>query len=206
MAKALIVVDVQNDFCEGGALAVEGGNQAARDIRQYLETRGQEYDCVVATRDWHDPDSDNGGHIAAEPDFVDTWPPHCIAHTHGAEYHPEVWPDGADYPHAEVLKGQGYPAYSGFEGVNAEGTSLRDMLAKLSVSQVDIVGIAFDYCVKATAVDALTSGLEVRVLKDMTASIHKDGPTDDILEEAGVTIEGNSAGSSGSRYAYKRSF
>lgn len=188
MTRALLIVDVQNDFCEGGSLAVEGGNQVARDIRSYLQNHGDDYELVVATRDWHEPDSDNGGHISAEPDFVDTWPPHCIVGTPGAEFHPELWPAGGRYPHDEVRKGQGFPAYSGFEGVNADGRSLRDILEAANITDVDVVGLAFDYCVKATSIDATLAGFSARVLRDLAAAIHKDGSADAAMTAAGVTI------------------
>lgn len=188
MAKALIIVDVQNDFCEGGSLAVEGGNQVARDICTYLEEHGGDYDLVVATRDWHDPDSDNAGHISGTPDFGDSWPPHCIAGTTGAEYHPELWPANARFPDDEVRKGQGVPAYSGFEGINAAGQCLSEVLAAAQVTEVDVVGLAFDYCVKATALDAKTAGYTVGVLEDLTAAIHQDGSAKTQLAEAGVII------------------
>lgn len=188
MTRALIIVDVQNDFCEGGALGVEGGNQVARDIARYLTDHGADYDLVLATRDWHDPDSDNNGHISDQPDFVDSWPPHCVAGTRGAEFHPELWPAGEPFPHDEVLKGQGVPAYSGFEGVNADGQSLRELLEAAGVTEVDVIGLALDYCVKATAIDATLAGYSVRVLKDLTAAIQDDGSADATLEEAGVYV------------------
>ncbi|MCO5215372.1 MAG: isochorismatase family protein [Thermomicrobiales bacterium] len=188
MSKALIIVDVQNDFCEGGSLAVAGGNQVARDIATYLANHGAEYDVVIATRDWHDPDSDNTGHISSEPDFVGTWPSHCIGGTPGADFHPELWPSGERYPHDEVRKGQGAPAYSGFEGINAAGESLRSLLDDANVTEVDVVGLAFDYCVKATAIDAARTGYRTRVLRDLTAAIHQDGVADAAMRSANVTI------------------
>lgn len=188
MPKALMVVDVQPDFCEGGALAVEGGNQAARDICAYLESHGSDYDLVVATRDWHDPDSDNGGHISSESDFINTWPPHCIAGTGGAEFHPELWPADGRFPHDEVRKGQGVPAYSGFEGVNSAGRSLRTILDAVDVTDIHVVGIAFDYCVKATATDAASAGYNVSVLKDLTAAIRDDGSADLALTANGIMV------------------
>lgn len=191
MSRALVIVDVQNDFCEGGSLAVDGGNQVARDISSYLSNHGKEYDLVIATRDWHKPDSDNGGHISADPDFVDTWPPHCIAGTHGAEYHPELWLEEERYPHDEVRKGNGFPAYSGFEGVNDAGKTLRDVLNGANITDIDVVGLAFDYCVKATALDAREAGFGVRVIEDLTAAIHKDGPAKTILTNAGITSNEN---------------
>ena len=191
MPKALIVVDVQNDFCEGGALAVSGGNMAARKISDWLVSHGDSYDLVVATRDWHNAGSDNDGHISDHPDFVDSWPPHCIAHTHGAEFHPELWPAGQRYPDTEVKKGQGVPAYSGFEGITDSGESLRFVLENAHITEVDVVGIAFDYCVRATALDANAAGYTVRVLKDLTAAIRDDGIADAGLESAGVSITGS---------------
>lgn len=188
MSNALIITDVQNDFCEGGSLAVQGGNQAARNISAFLENHGDEYTVTIATRDWHDPDSDNGGHIAEEPDFIDSWPPHCVAGTNGAEYHPELWPESQRYPHDEVLKGQGRPAYSGFEGFNASGESLLEMLQRRGITDVDIVGIAFDYCVKETAIDAAAAGFSVRVFGDLTAAIHQDDSAENVMTSAGVTI------------------
>lgn len=188
MSKALLIVDVQNDFCEGGSLAVEGGNQVARDISAYLESHGSEYDLVVATRDWHEPNSDNGGHISPSPDFVDTWPPHCIIGTRGAEYHPELWPAGRRYPHEEVRKGQGVPAYSGFEGLNTDGKSLREILSGANISHVDVVGLAFDYCVKKTSLDAIKAGFGATVLKNLSAAIHKDGSAQKDLEGSGITV------------------
>lgn len=188
MIRALIVVDVQNDFCEGGSLAVQGGNQVARDIAAYLREHGADYQLVVATRDWHDPDSDNGGHISAEPDFVDTWPAHCIAGTYGAEFHPELWPANRRYPDDEVRKGQGKPAYSGFEGVNLTGESLRDVLQQAGITDIDVVGLAFDYCVKATSLDAAEAGFNVRVLKELTAAIHHNSETDEILVQSHVIV------------------
>ena len=189
MTTALIIVDVQNDFCEGGSLAVIGGNQVARDIHDYLQASGDQYGLVIATRDWHEPDSDNGGHIATEPDFIDTWPPHCVAGTHGAEYHPELWPAGGRYPDNEVKKGQGFPAYSGFEGIDAHGKPLADILREAGVTDVDVVGLAFDYCVNQTAVDAIRHGFQATVIKPLTAAIHPVGPAEGDLKAAGVTVE-----------------
>lgn len=189
MIRALIVVDVQNDFCEAGSLAVDGGNQVARDTRAYLEASGENYDLVVATRDWHDPNSDNGGHISAEPDFIDTWPPHCVAGTPGADFHPELWPASGRYPDIEVKKGQGVPAYSGFQGTDENGKPLAEILRDAGVTEVDLVGIAFDYCVKQTATDAVNNGFKANVLRNLTAAIHPDGPAEQELEADGVAVE-----------------
>lgn len=197
LKKALIVVDVQNDFCEGGALGVDGGNNVARSISSWLEDHGSEYDLVVATRDWHHADTDNTGHFAESPDFLDSWPAHCVAGTHGAEFHPELWPAGGAYPHVEVRKGQGMPAYSGFEGTTADGRTLCDLLRDAGVKEVDVVGIAFDYCVRATAIDAVVCGMKTNVLRDLTAAIHPNGAAEDEMTAAGVTVSDSPAGESG---------
>ncbi len=196
MGKALIVVDVQNDFCEGGALGVDGGNDVARNIHTWLEEHGNEYDLVVATRDWHSSDSDNSGHFADVPDFIDSWPAHCVAGTEGAEFHPDLWPAGGVYPHVEVRKGQGMPAYSGFQGKSADGQPLCDVLRDAGVKEVDIVGIAFDYCVRATAIDAIVCGMKANVLKDLTAAIHQDGGAEGEMVAAGVTVQDSLHGTS----------
>lgn len=168
MRPALLIVDVQNDFTEGGALACTGGAQVARDISTLLAERPRDYEVVVASRDWHDPDSDNGGHISATPDFVDTWPPHCIAGTPGAEYHPDLASECIDL---HVRKGMGVPAYSAFEGVLDDGRSLCDALRDLGITHLDVVGIATDHCVRASALDALAAGLHVRVLTELVAPV-----------------------------------
>lgn len=168
MTSALFIIDVQNDFTEGGALGVDGGGAVAAGITRLLLEHPERYDRVFASRDWHDGDSDNGGHFSATPDFVDTWPVHCVAGSHGAQYHPDLDP-GAGAIH--VRKGQGRPAYSIFEGVTDEGEAVQDALTRLLVTDVDVVGIATDYCVLASALDALSAGRTVRVLTDLVAGV-----------------------------------
>jgi nicotinamidase/pyrazinamidase len=163
MSTALIVVDVQNDFCEGGSLAVAGGAKVAADIATLLAGR-HGYDHVVATRDHH---IDPGGHFAADPDYRDTWPAHCVAGTAGADLHP---PLRAEQFEAIFDKGEYAAAYSGFEGT-CDGEGLDVWLADHEVTRVDVVGIATDYCVKATALDAAAAGLRVRVLLNLTAAV-----------------------------------
>jgi nicotinamidase/pyrazinamidase len=161
--RALIITDVQNDFCEGGSLAVAGGAAVAGAISQWL--RSTPYDHVVATRDHH---IDPGGHFSAEPDFVDTWPPHCRAGTPGASFHPDL--DVA--PIAAVFdKGSFAAAYSGFEGREPGGSALRDWLAGRGVTDVHVVGIATDHCVRATALDAVAGGLTTTVLLHLCAGV-----------------------------------
>lgn len=168
MATALFIVDVQNDFTEGGALGVTGGAAVARGIAELLAAEPDRYDVVIASRDWHDGDGDNGGHFGTEPDFVDTWPPHCVSGTPGAEYHPELAVDAVD---VHVKKGQGRPAYSLFEGTTDDGATVAQKLDELGVTDVDVVGIATDYCVRASALDALAVGRRVRVLTDLVAGV-----------------------------------
>ena len=170
MSRALFIIDVQNDFTEGGALGVEGGAAVAARITDHLAEHGEGYDLVVASRDWHNPDDDNGGHFAtdAAPDFVTTWPKHCMAGTPGAEYHPAL---DLSRVHAHIRKGQGVPAYSIFEGTDDEGSTISDLLTQHGITDVDIVGIATDYCVRASALDALEHGQHVRVLHDLIAGV-----------------------------------
>ncbi len=164
--RALIIVDVQNDFCEGGSLAVTGGTAVAHAINDLL-AGPHGYDHVVATADHH---IDPGGHFSDEPDFVDSWPVHCVADTPGADFHP-----GLDTTPIEAVfrKGHYDAAYSGFEG-SADGEELTDWLRSRGVDEVDIVGIATDYCVRATAQDAARAGFTTRVLTDLTAGVSPD--------------------------------
>jgi nicotinamidase/pyrazinamidase len=168
--RALFLIDVQNDFTEGGALPVAGGAAVAARITEYLRAHQHDYDVVFASRDWHDADGDNGGHfaIAAEPDFVGTWPPHCVAGTEGANYHPALDTALIDI---HVRKGQGLPAYSIFEGTADDGDTVLQKLDEFSVTDIDVVGIATDYCVRASALDALHAHRRVRVLTDLIAGV-----------------------------------
>ncbi len=166
--RALLVIDVQNDFTEGGALGVRGGAAVAGRITRYLKEHEGDYDVVFASRDWHDGDNHNGGHFSAEPDFVDSWPEHCVAGTPGAQYHPALDVNRID---VHVLKGQGAPAYSIFEGSTHDGRDFAEVLGSHGVVDVDVVGIATDYCVRASALDALQAGLRVRVLDDLVAGV-----------------------------------
>jgi nicotinamidase/pyrazinamidase len=170
MSRALLIVDVQNDFTEGGALGVDGGAAVAERITRWLAEHRGEYALVAASRDWHDGEGDNGGHFAtsAAPDFTVTWPVHCVAGTTGADYHPALDTSGID---VHVKKGQGRPAYSAFEGTTDDGRSLAEVLHERGVTDLDVVGIATDYCVRASALDALESGERVRVLTDLVAGV-----------------------------------
>lgn len=192
--RALIVVDVQNDFCEGGSLPVTGGLEVAANISK--ATRDEKYAVVVATLDYHRRGGDNGGHFGTEAhpvDYVDRWPSHCVQGTVGAGFAP-----GCDAEMFEDIftKGNGSPSYSGFEGTGqVTGKSLGDFLRDRGITQVDVVGLAFDYCVKATALDAGAAFngdqfKEVRVLKAHTASVNPDNDEDvtKVLADAGVQV------------------
>ncbi|MGC4154007.1 MAG: isochorismatase family protein [Propionicimonas sp.] len=182
MSRALIVVDVQNDFCEGGSLAVAGGAAVASAVSELL---GDEhgYDHVVATQDHH---IDPGAHFSANPDYIDSWPVHCVADTPGADFHPNL----VNRPFEAIFtKGEYAAAYSGFEGA-ADGESLAEWLADHEVTEVDVVGIATDYCVRATALDAAAAGLKTRVLLDLTAAVAPDRLDATLADfaDAGVAI------------------
>jgi nicotinamidase/pyrazinamidase len=193
--RALILVDVQNDFCEGGSLAVAGGAEVARRISTHVLGRLNEYAAVVATADWHE---DPGGHFAEHPDFVDSWPPHCLIGTDGALFHPAAEPA---FKHVEAIfrKGEHAAAYSGFEGLAKEGDrriGVAEWMRDRTIKQVTIVGIATDHCVRATALDAVREGFETTVLLDLTAGVARQS-TDAALasmREAGVRLVGEPAG------------
>jgi nicotinamidase/pyrazinamidase len=168
VSRALFIIDVQNDFTEGGALGVDGGAAVAAAISGFLQAHAGEYAVILASRDWHDADNDNGGHFSAEPDFVDSWPAHCVAGTAGAEYHPALDTTRVTY---HVRKGQGAPAYSIFEGRTEAGSTVHNILDEHGIDAVDVVGIATDHCVRASALDALDHGQRVRVLTDLVAGV-----------------------------------
>lgn len=187
--RALLIIDVQNDFTEGGALGVEGGAAVARNVTAYLRQHPERYGVVIASRDWHDGDNDNGGHFAvdAEPDYVTTWPRHCVSGTPGAEYHPDL---DAGLIDVHIKKGQGQPAYSAFEGATDDDAELIDVLDEREVTEVDVVGIATDYCVRASALDALDAGRGVRVLTDLVAGVADESSARALVElaEAGADL------------------
>jgi|SRR5450830_890944 len=212
MSRALIIVDVQNDFCEGGALPVEGGAALAAEISEYVDAHHGQFDHVVATHDWH---INPGAHFSEQPDFVDSWPPHCVAGTRGAELHPDL---DTEYIQAYFRKGQYTAAYSGFEGLLApddavptgdrtpgalplsgagsgqaadeEAIGLDDWLQSHDVEEVVVVGIATDYCVRATALDAVQAGYTVTVPRALTVGIAED-PEDAFaeMELGGVELD-----------------
>lgn len=172
MATALVVVDVQKDFCEGGALGVEGGNRVAEQVAALLADARGGYQFVVATRDHH---IDPGAHFSDKPDFRDSWPTHCVVGTPGQDLHEAL--AGVDFD-AVFDKGSHAAAYSGFEGTiggGDDGQRLAEWLREHEVTHVDVVGIATDYCVKATAADAAKEGFATTVVTGLTAAVHPDG-------------------------------
>jgi nicotinamidase/pyrazinamidase len=203
MTRALIIVDVQNDFCEGGSLAVKGGADVARGISEYIEDQQGRFDFIVATQDWH---IDPGTHFSEDPDFVDSWPVHCVAGTAGAQLHPEL---DTEYIDAYFRKGKYEAAYSGFEGLlapedevptgehkavgseaGADTISLDDWLQENEVDEVRIVGLATDHCVRATALDAVQAGYTTSVVTDLAAGVGVDSSAAALeeMEAAGVEL------------------
>ncbi|MHA7142156.1 isochorismatase family protein [Arthrobacter sp. Sr33] len=205
MTRALIIVDVQNDFCEGGSLAVDGGADLASLLSDFIDEQGGEFDHIVATQDWH---IDPGAHFSQTPDFLHSWPVHCVADSKGSRFHPDLDTENVE---AVFRKGQFEAAYSGFEGVLApedevptgeqklgalaEGSTedpvtLDDWLREREVDEVAVVGLATDFCVKATALDAVAAGYTTSVLVRYTRGVHPDGveTTLEELEEAGVEL------------------
>ncbi|MER6606667.1 isochorismatase family protein [Streptomyces sp. NPDC000927] len=190
MHRALIVVDVQNDFCEGGSLAVTGGADVAAAITDLIGDAQPCYRHVVATRDNH---IDPGDHFAERPDFEHSWPAHCVAGTEGVGFHPNFAPVVASGAIEAVFdKGAHSAAYSGFEGVDENGTGLADWLRAHHVTDVDVVGIATDHCVRATALDAVREGFTTHVLLDLTAGVAEEttGRALEELRRAGVQLTG----------------
>ena len=187
--RALFIIDVQNDFTEGGALGVDGGAAVAWAVTQYLRANPGAYEVVFASRDWHNATGDNGGHFAVTdaPDFVNTWPAHCVAGTPGADYHPALDTSLVDI---HVRKGQGVPAYSIFEGTTDDGETVLQKLDALGVTDVDVVGIATDYCVRASALDALGAHRRVRVLTDLVTGVAPESSESALTEliDAGVGV------------------
>jgi nicotinamidase/pyrazinamidase len=174
MGTALIVVDVQNDFTEGGSLAVTGGAAVAQGITDLLHGNRDRFDLVVASRDWHIPGEPNGGHFpppGVEPDYRTTWPLHCVQQTPGAEFHPALDTSLID---VEVLKGIGEHAYSAFEGATADGVSLDDLLTRHDIDRLVVCGLATDYCVLQTVLDARTRDIPVVVATDLIAGVAPD--------------------------------
>lgn len=177
--RALVIVDVQNDFCAGGAIPVTGAVSVAQQISRYLDSSAgtTRYAHVVATQDWH---VDPGPHFSQ-------WPPHCVAGSHGAQFHPAL---NTDRIEAVFKKGAHSAGYSGFEGTDDEGTALADWLRQRRVSDIDVVGVATEHCVCATAKDAVREGFCAAVLSPLTAGVSADSTAAalEAMRSAGVTV------------------
>lgn len=187
MARGLLIVDVQKDFTEGGALGVDGGDAVASGVTELLRS-DPGYALVIASRDWHDPEGSNGGHFAAvgeQPDFRETWPRHCVVGTEGAAYHDALDVDRID---VHVRKGMGEPAYSAFEGVTTRGERLVDVLSAAGIDALDVVGIATDYCVRASVLDAREAGLEVAVRTELIAGVAPESSAAALKELAAAGV------------------
>ena len=181
-----MIVDVQNDFCEGGSLAVQGGAATAAAISRHVAAEAEGYAHVVASRDYH---IDPGDHFSDEPDFSASWPAHCVADTAGAQFHQDF-----DTSRVEAVfsKGANSAAYSVFEGIDEAGTPLVVWLRERGVAELDVVGIATDHCVRATALDAARHGFTTRVLLSLTAGVHPatTAAALDEMRAAGVELAG----------------
>ena len=185
------MVDVQPTFCEDGELPVPGGNAVASRIAEYVRTHHGDYATIVTTQDWH---VDPGAHFGADPDYVDSWPPHGIVGTKNAELHPELATAIDAVPDVvRVRKGEHRAAYSGFDGTDNSGRSLETVLAEADVDAVDVCGIAESHCVKATALDAVALGYRTTVLSDLTVPVTEELGRDARREMAAAGVR--SAGS-----------
>lgn len=186
---ALVVVDVQVDFCEGGSLAVDGGTAVARGISRWLSRHRRAYAAIIATRDWH---IDPRDHFSEAPDYVNSWPVHCRAGSEGARFHPalDTHVDFSTVVDAVVSKGQYSGAYSGFEGMTGDNRSLEQLLRSRRIEILDVVGIATDYCVKATALDGRELGYGVRLLAPFCAGVSDSGEIQALadMDKAGVRV------------------
>lgn len=184
MPRALVIVDVQNDFCDvpGASLPVSGGAALAGRISDHMRRSAGLYAASVATRDWH---IDPGDHFSSVPDYAGTWPPHCRAGSSGADFHPDLETE----PLAEIFsKGQFSASYTGFDGVAGDGVTLEDWLRSRGLEALDIAGIATDYCVRATVLDAARLGFSTRVLADLCAGTAPE-TTRAALEEMAAVAE-----------------
>lgn len=188
---AIVVVDVQKGFCEGGNLAVAGGNAVAEEIAEFLGSCEEDplgLEGVFFTRDWHNPWPDsNGGHFSESPDFIDSWPVHCEADSVDAEFHPAIAPFVSD--EMVFSKGQGKPDYSGYQGVNPQGKTLSEALHEFGSEQVLVVGLAGDYCVRQTALSLIEDGFIPLMIPTMIASVGGNEATERVIKEIDRLVE-----------------
>jgi nicotinamidase/pyrazinamidase len=159
--SALVLVDIQNDFCPGGALAVAGGDQIVEVVNRLIP----QFRLVISTQDWHPRN-----HISFK-ERGGPWPPHCVQNTPGAELHPALDTESIQYYFRKASMPD-RDAYSEFEGVDANGRTLDDMLRSLKVKRLYVCGLATDYCVRATVLDGLKNGYEVYAITDAMRAVN----------------------------------
>jgi nicotinamidase/pyrazinamidase len=181
--RALVIVDLQNDFCEGGSLGVDGGADVAKRVTEYVASRGDEYELIVASRDYH---VEPGGHFSEHPDFRDSWPTHCVVGSPGAEFHRNFNADGVD---GVFSKGAYSAAYSAFDALDEDGCTLEQVLRERRITDVDVVGLATDYCVRFTTFDAVRAGFKARVLTDLAAGVSAETTAAALDEMASAGVE-----------------
>jgi nicotinamidase/pyrazinamidase len=193
---ALLIVDFQNDFCPGGALPVAEGDRIAEPINELLDS----FDLVIATRDWHPPDHGSFVGVEVDPakwrgaDPPSIWPVHCVQGTHGAELYPAL-----DQSKVDVIIDKGQDPYS--QGYSAfQDTNLEDLLRERGVDRLFVTGLATDYCVKNSVLDALGLGFAVTVVQDAVRGVDvHPGDSEQALaqmETAGAKLESSAAVSS----------
>lgn len=197
MSRALLIIDVQPDFCEGGALAVAGGNAVAQAVAEHVARNTENYSAIITTQDWH---IEPGDHFSDHPDFVDSWPVHCVAGTNGAALHPLLAQLNFD---AHFAKGRFAAAYSGFEArelspdadvADESGQRLASWLRSHQIRSVDVVGLAADHCVRATALDAAAEGFGTTVITTLTAAVSPQNLPELYQELRAAGVEITSAG------------
>jgi nicotinamidase/pyrazinamidase len=171
MRNALLAIDLQADFVQGGSLPVPNGMPVCAMIARHIRHFKMEYQFVVASRDYHEDPAD---HFSETPDFVNTWPAHCVIGTPGCAFVPPI----ANLVREKLIqtivnKGRHAAAYSAFEGLDARGHDLLNVLKEERIDHIDICGLATDYCVRATALDARRNAFQVRVLVNLCGAVNE---------------------------------
>lgn len=185
LVRALLVIDVQNDFCEGGALPVAHGAEIARRITQFIRQRVGTYELILASQDCH---VEPKGHFSSKPDFVFSWSIHALKGSYGSQLHQAL--DSSLIDHV-IYKGEYKGAFSAFEGITSAGEYLLELLERREIEVVDICGIATDFCVLHTALDAIDSGFPTTVFLDLIGGVSEQGSIDALeeLQSRGVNLD-----------------
>ena len=175
--KALLIIDLQNDFCPGGALAVPEGDKIVSNLNQYIEIFSKNKLAIFASRDWHPKQTshfkDQGG----------LWPPHCVQNTKGAFFHPEL-----KLPKETIVLSKGMDpktdSYSAFQAQDSNGKQFEDILKASGIEELYIGGLATDYCVKSSVLDSLNKGFKVKLMVDAIKGVNiKPDDSKDAIEE-----------------------